>query len=228
MLRIEDLDRQRCKPEFESALCEDLKWAGLAWDEGPFRQTERLTGYEAAWRQLAQAGAIYPCQCTRRDVTLALSAPHVHEAEGEPLYPGTCRPPTIIARAESAPGARNWRFRVPPGEEIRFLDACAGEQSFVAGRDFGDFLIWRKDGWPAYHLAVVVDDAAMQITEVVRGADLLEATAQQMLLYRALGLRAPSFHHCPLVTGPDGRRLAKRAGALSLRAQREAGARPAW
>jgi glutamyl-queuosine tRNA(Asp) synthetase len=224
ILRIEDLDRERCKAEFEESLLLDLKWAGLAWDAGPFRQSERLPSYLAAWKSLAAQGRVFPCACSRKDVERALSAPHDGEVT-EPIYPGTCRPEKLRPRPESAPGSTNWRFAVTPGEIVEFVDGHAGAQRFEAGGDFGDFLVWRKDGFPTYQLAVVVDDAAMGITEVVRGADLLASTAQQILLYRALGHHPPDFFHCPLVTEADGRRLAKRAGAHSLRAMREAGGR---
>jgi glutamyl-queuosine tRNA(Asp) synthetase len=222
VLRIEDLDRERCKEEFEASLLVDLTWAGLAWDAGPFRQSERLPAYLAAWKSLAAQGWIYPCACSRKDVERALSAPH-DDDESEAIYPGTCRPEKMRPHPESAPGATNWRFAVTPGEIVEFVDGHAGTQRFEAGRDFGDFLVWRKDGFPTYQLAVVVDDAAMGITEVVRGLDLLTSTAQQILLYRALGHRPPNFYHCPLVMDAGGRRLAKRAGAHSLRAMREAG-----
>ena len=222
LLRIEDLDRERCKPEFDASLIDDLLWAELKWDGNPMRQSERLPLYLSAWRMLARKGTIYPCKCSRKDVERALSAPHAGD-EVEPLYPGTCRPQEGSARGEEVPGATNWRMRVTPGEAIEFIDGAQGPQSFVAGRDFGDFLVWRRDGFPTYQLAVVVDDAAMGITEVVRGADLLPSTALQILLYRALGLEPPSFYHRPLVTDAAGRRLAKRAGDHSLRAMRLAG-----
>lgn len=222
VLRIEDLDRERCRAEFVESLLADLRWAGLAWDEGPHWQSERLPVYLAAWRRLAAGGFIYPCRCTRKDLSRALSAPHPEDENVEPIYPGTCRPARPEPRSESEPGPSNWRFRVPAGEEIAFVDGLHGPQSFRSGQDFGDFLIWRRDGAPSYQLAVVADDAAMGITEVVRGADLLKSTALQTLLYRALGATVPSWHHVPLVLGPDGRRLAKRAGAHSLRAMRQA------
>ena len=229
ILRIEDLDRTRCQPEFERAVAEDLRWAGLSWTEGPdtggafgpYRQSERLAFYLAAWRRLAAAGMIYPCGCSRRDVERAAGAPHADEQEA--IYPGSCRPAESVVPTAPRPDGTNWRFRTTPGEAIDFADGAAGRQRFVAGRDFGDFIVWRKDGVPAYQLAVVVDDAAMQITEVVRGADLLASTAQQLLLYRALDLAAPDFYHVPLLTDENGVRLAKRAGAHSLRAWRMAG-----
>lgn len=219
VLRIEDLDAQRCRPEYAAALETDLRWCGLAWQEGPHRQSERLELYRAAWEQLKSTGAIYPCRCTRRDVQAALGAPHAEEAE--PIYPGTCR------RSRVDPTDANWRFAVPEGAVVEWTDGSAGAQRVEAGRDFGDFLVWRRDGVPAYQLAVVVDDAVMRITEVVRGEDLLVSTAQQILLYHALGYEPPAFYHCPLVRGADGRRLAKREGAHSLRALRESGVDPA-
>lgn len=229
VLRVEDLDRQRCKPEFAAALLEDLRWAGLNWQEGPdiggphapYVQSGRMPFYRGAWGKLASAGLIYPCTCSRRDVERALGAPHA--GEHEPIYPGTCRPPEPLPVTLADPAGANWRFRVPHGQTVRFVDGSAGEQEFTAGQEFGDFILWRRDDVPAYQLAVVVDDAAMDITEVVRGADLLESTAQQILLYQALGFEPPAFYHCPLVTDESGRRLAKRAGSHSLRSMREAG-----
>ncbi len=216
VLRIEDLDAGRCRPEYEEAIETDLRWFGLEWQEGPYRQSERLEFYRAAWRRLKASGAIYPCRCTRRDVQAAAGAPHAEDAE--PIYPGTCRGAAIESTNT------NWRFAVPDGAAVEWTDLGAGPQRYVAGKDFGDFLIWRRDGVPAYQLAVVVDDAAMGITEVVRGEDLLLSTAQQILLYRALGLTPPAFYHCPLVTDQEGRRLSKRRGSHSLRDLREAGA----
>ncbi len=226
ILRVEDLDRDRCRPEYGEALYEDLRWAGLSWSEGPdcggpfgpYRQSERLEIYRAAWRQLAAAGLIYACRCSRRELENAVSAPHAGEHEA--IYPGTCRPPEPARPAATEPDGSNWRFRTTAGQAVAFTDGNAGPQRFTAGRDFGDFLIWRKDGVPAYQLAVVVDDAAMRMTEVVRGADLLPSTAQQLLLYQALALVPPAFFHVPLLTDANGVRLAKRAGAHSLRAMR--------
>ncbi len=230
ILRIEDLDRQRCKPEYDAALFEDLRWAGLAWSEGPdiggpfgpYRQSERAGFYLSAWRKLAEAGMIYACTCTRRDVERAARAPHAGEHAS--IYPGCCRPRLPTVPAGTREGI-NWRFRTNPGEVIEFDDGAAGGQTFTAGQDFGDFIVWRKDGVPAYQLAVVVDDATMRISEVVRGEDLLMSTAQQLLVYRALDLTEPQFFHVPLVTDENGARLAKRAGSQSLRAMRLAGAR---
>jgi glutamyl-tRNA synthetase len=161
-------------------------------------------------------------------VQQALGAPHL--GDEEPVYPGTCRPvagSNLYPENSNQSGARvNWRFRVPDGEAISFDDGALGAQSLVAGQDFGDFIVWRHDDVPSYQLAVTVDDAAMQITEVVRGADLLVSTARQLLLYRALGLTPPAFFHCPLMTDEHGVRLAKRHDALSLRALRQSGAKP--
>ena len=232
ILRVEDLDQERCKPEFSAALIEDLRWFGLRWDEGPdiggphdpYRQRERREIYRAAWRRLAEQGSIYPCRCTRRDAARALTAPHLGEEER--VYVDPCRPARPVTFTHTLPADTNWRYRAPDGEAVCFRDGQAGPQEFVAGRDFGDFIIWRKDDLPAYQLAVVVDDAAMEITEVVRGADLLLSTAQQLLLYAALGLTPPEFYHCPLVTDAHGQRLAKRTGAHSLRALRAAGVDP--
>jgi glutamyl/glutaminyl-tRNA synthetase len=228
VLRNEDLDRARCKPEFVAAAIEDLRWFGFDWQEGPdcggalgpYTQSERMSLYLAGFEQLSAAGRIYPCICSRQDVLRALQAPH--QGEDEPLYPGTCR-----AR-QSTGGSKpvNWRFRVPDGEVVAFEDRVRGRQQFVAGKDFGDFVVWRHDNLPSYQLAVVLDDAAMQITEVVRGLDLLKSTARQLLLYRALNLPVPAFYHCPLVTDESGARLAKRHDALSLRHLRASGILP--
>jgi len=233
VLRNEDLDRSRCKPEFVTAMFEDLRWFGFEWQEGPdcggpfapYSQCERSALYRAALERLKEGGFIYPCTCSRQDVLRAVAAPHA--GEDEPIYPGTCRPSSgaIVSRREAS-RATNWRFRVPDGETVSFIDGRCGQQHFAAGKDFGDFLVWRHDDVPAYQLAVVVDDAAMRITEVVRGEDLLRSTARQLLVYRALGLTPPKFYHCPLVTDESGVRLAKRHDALSLRSLRARGARP--
>lgn len=221
LLRIEDLDMARCREEFVAALEEDLRWAGLGWEGPVLRQSERLPVFVAAWRRLRAEGAIYPCQCSRKDVLNAIRAPH--EEGGEAIYPGTCRGRTCDSENEADALSMNWRFRVPDGESIRFFDGRLGEQAYRAGQDFGDFLVWRKDGFPSYELAVVVDDLATGITEVVRGEDLLMSTARQLLLYQALGAAAPDFYHCPLVRDAAGRRLAKRDKAMGLRELRERG-----
>ena len=277
ILRNEDLDYQRCKPEFVRAMYEDLRWLGLNWDEGPdlspqsgksgqpgdpdfggdishgkilapYSQSERRSSYLDAWRKLRDGGLIYPCTCSRKDLERALSAPHeeplhgpLHGADSandappggdafgaddELPYPGTCREKIGEALQYESPAGVSWRFKVPDGETISFEDGYFGRQQFVAGRDFADFLLWRRDDIPAYQLAVVVDDAAMQITEVVRGADLLKSTARQLLLIRALGYSVPAYFHCPLLRDEKNVRLAKRHDALSLRALREQGMDP--
>ncbi|HZI56431.1 MAG TPA: tRNA glutamyl-Q(34) synthetase GluQRS [Verrucomicrobiae bacterium] len=258
IFRNEDLDYQRCKPEFVSAMYEDLRWLGLDWDEGPdlspdlgggpfspYSQSERRSFYLTAWRKLRDSGLIYPCTCSRKDLERALSAPHeeiandggaqpgsperagVARAGAEALspadelpYPGTCREKIETAKNYESPAGVSWRFKVPDGGTISFDDQYFGKQQFVAGHDFSDFLLWRRDDIPAYQLAVVVDDAAMQITEVVRGADLLKSTARQLLLIGALGYSVPAYFHCPLLRDEKNVRLAKRYDALSLRALR--------
>jgi glutamyl-tRNA synthetase len=254
VLRNENLDRDRCQPAFLSAMMEDLRWFGFQWQEGPdcggpfapYTQSERGNSYHAAFEKLRSGGFIYPCVCSRQDVLRALQAPHVNDEE--PIYPGTCRPNKGVVQHEprnevslmnqlgSSSSSRpvteyasrriNWRFLVPEGEVISFTDCNFGPQRFVAGDDFGDFVIWRHDGLPSYQLAVVVDDASMQITEVVRGEDLLVSTARQLLLYRALDLEAPQFYHCSLVRDDSGARLSKRHDSLSLRTFRERGFTP--
>lgn len=224
ILRVEDLDQARCKQEFVDAMLEDLAWAGLRWVGEPVFQSRRGEVYRAAWRRLRAGGFVYACECSRKDVAASIAAPH--DDGSEPLYPGTCRDKRLSFDDESEALARNWRFRVPDGERIAFEDGRLGPTGFVAGRDFGDFLVWRKDGIPAYELAVVADDAAMGVTEVVRGEDLLLSTARQILLYRALGYAPPAFYHCPLVRDAQGRRLAKRDKALALRELRASGVAP--
>ena len=233
VMRVEDLDQPRCRPEYAAAMLEDLRWLGIEWHEGPdlggpygaYRQGDRLEWYLEVWRRLAVVRAVYPSPHSRQDVGRALRAPHADEAE-EPLFPPAWRPAPGTWPFSGSPGAMNWRFRVPDGEAVCFTDERCGPQCFVAGRDFGDFLVWRKDGLPSYELAVVADDHAMAISEVVRGEDLLLSTARQLLLYRALGWAPPAFYHAPLVRDGEGRRLAKRADAVSLRELRRAGLTP--
>jgi glutamyl/glutaminyl-tRNA synthetase len=254
VLRIEDLDPNRCRREFADAIIKNLHWFGLDWNEGPdiggpfapYVQSQRRSRYLESWEKLRVVGFIYPCKCSRKDVAEASLAPH--DENEEPIYPGTCRPPhfpvaATVSAAEGGsqatrlppqergrimpaataetPAGTHWRFRVPDGERIEFVDERVGKQSAVAGRDFGDFVVWRRDDVPAYQLAVVVEDAAMRISEVVRGEDLLVSTFRQLLLYRALNLTPPKFFHTPLVLDESGKRLAKRHGSLSLRALRE-------
>ena len=232
VLRSEDLDRTRCKPGFEEAMFEDLRWFGFVWQEGPdcggpclpYRQSQRMTLYRAALQKLQADGWVYSCVCSRQEVQRALAAPHL--GEDEPLYPGTCRARTASSLTAESAHRVNWRFRIPAGEVIGFEDGHCGPQRYRAGVDFGDFVVWRHDDLPSYQLAVVVDDAAMNITEVVRGEDLLKSTARQLLLYRALDRPAPAFFHCPLLTNERGVRLAKRHDALSLRTLRSQGLSP--
>ena len=226
------MDRDRCRLEFRKAITEDLRWFGLRWDEGPdvpgpfapYAQSERLAFYLDAWRKLRDAGLIYPCVCSRRDIQQSASAPH--QENEEPHYPGTCRPKPGTVSDLDSPEGRNWRFRVPDGEKLQFDDNRLGAQEAVAGIDFGDFVVWRRDNVPAYQLAVAVDDAAMQITEVVRGADLLVSTFRQLLIFRALSLIPPQFYHTELIVDDSGQRLAKRHASLSLRELRRSGVTP--
>ena len=230
-------------------MLEDLRWLGIEWIEGPdcggpvgpYTQSERRGHYLEVWKKLLDRGMIYPCTCSRKDVAQAAGAPN--DSDDEPVYPGTCRPVASahstrgdgrlgrLAKAKpsdpaSRPAGVNWRFCVSAGEEICFTDLRLGEQRMIAGRDFGDFIVWRRDDVPAYQLAVVVDDAAMRITEVVRGTDLLKSTARQNLLFRALGLAVPNYYHCDLVRDESGMRLAKRHDSLSIRKLRELGWTP--
>ena len=210
----------------------------------PYVQSRRQAVYLATWRKLLQRGFLYPCRCSRKDLDSALGAPHERTSDAtldpqalakldllddEPIYPGTCREvlgriPQLPGPTDSEiemPGNMNWRFRVPDGEAVEFEDRNLGPQRYVAGEDFGDFVVWRRDGSASYQLACVADDAAMGITEVVRGADLLKSTARQILLYRALGYNIPAWFHCRLVVDHNGRRLAKRHDSLSLRSLRQ-------
>jgi len=239
VLRIEDLDRPRCREEFYQAAIDDLHWLGLDWIEGPdiggprgpYRQSERTAWYLEVWRRLEAAGAIYPSPHSRRDVDEASTAPHEPRSDdthanvdAEPIFPTSLRPASWNRAA--APGSVAWRFRVPDGRAIEFDDALAGRVRRTAGVDFGDFVVWRRDDLPAYELAVVADDQAMEIAEVVRGEDLLTSTARQLLLYEAIGWTPPAFCHVPLVRDADGRRLAKRTGGLAIRDLRARGFSP--
>lgn len=243
IFRDEDLDPDRCKPEYAAAAIDDLQWIGLEWQEGPdvggphepYVQSERISSFRAVWKQLIATGIVYPCECSRKKIRENVQADQ--DFDDKLLYPGTCRPegphPWKNGKAENGPALPqendegvNWRFWVPDGEVITFYDNRKGAVSFEAGKEFGDFLIWRKDGIPSYELAVVVDDIAMGITEVVRGEDLLLSTARQLLLYRALGVTPPEFFHCPLVCDEDGQRLAKRDQAMGLRELRGSGVGP--
>jgi glutamyl-tRNA synthetase len=226
VLRIEDIDSPRVKAGAAAGACDDLRWLGLDWDEGPILQTERLPLYQEALERLQEQELVYPCTCTRSDIDRAASAPHL-DHEG-PVYPGKCAGRRVGDAASLAERPYCWRFRTPP-EVPPFVDGFCGPIQPDAARTGGDFVVWKKPqggagpGTPAYQLAVVVDDAAGGITEVVRGDDLIPSTPQQLLLYQALGWKPPRFIHVPLVVGPDGRRLAKRHGDTRLAALRQAG-----
>jgi glutamyl-tRNA synthetase len=224
LLRIEDIDGPRVKPGAAAQAIEDLRWLGLDWDAEPVVQSERLELYRGAAERLVGQGLAYPCICTRREIDDAASAPHegaIGAAGDGPVYPGTCRGRfASLADAKAATGRdAALRFRVDV-EAVPFTDGFRGHEP---GRIAGDFVVQKRDGGPAYQLAVVVDDALQGVTEVLRADDLLPSTPRQLLLYRALGLAAPSFVHVPLVVGGDGLRLAKRHGDTSLRHFRDAG-----
>src|SRR5438105_14103870 len=217
---MEDIVSPRVKAGAAEQACTDLRWLGLDWDEGPIVQTERLALYEAALSQLQARELVYPCTCSRSDVEQAASAPHL-EHEG-PVYPGTCAHRRVGDAAAFEGSPHCWRLRTSE-EEAAFVDGFRGPMRLSVKKFGGDFVVWKSAGTPAYQLAVVVDDAALGVTQVVRGDDLIPSTPRQLLLYQALGLRPPQFIHVPLVVGPDGRRLAKRHGDTRLAALRAAG-----
>jgi glutamyl-tRNA synthetase len=226
-LRIEDLDGPRVKKRADQMAMDDLAWLGIDWDEDSVYQSARSAAYDAAVHLLLKAGLAYPCICTRREVDLAASAPHAED--GASIYPGTC-----LGRFKSVEEARRAagrepaiRFHLPRGV-IEFEDGFAGRRRCDAAKELGDFVIRKADGTAAYQLAVVVDDAAMGVTHIVRGDDLLDSTPRQIALYRALNRQEsiPHYIHLPLIVGPDGRRLAKRHGDTRLAAYREAGVPP--
>jgi glutamyl-tRNA synthetase len=223
ILRIEDLDVSRVRPGAAKGAIDDLHWLGFDWDEGPFVQSERLDHYVQALEVLKSANLVYPCTCTRAEIARAASAPHAEE-EG-PSYPGTCS----YRSADDAVGLGDrsfaWRFRVPAGP-VAWDDLLQGGLELDPSIGGGDFLVGRPGSGPSYQLAVVVDDATMGVTEVVRGVDLVPSTPRQILLYRALGCDVPRFGHVGLVHSPDGRRLAKRDGSVKLATLREQGVDP--
>lgn len=233
VLRIEDLDGPRVKRGATDGAIEDLRWLGLDWDEGPdcggihgpYVQTERAALYETGLDNLRAKNLIYPCVCTRSDIDRAASAPHPGE-EG-PRYPGTCRDRFDSEAVAQAATGRSpaLRFRVPP-VPVAFEDLYHGSLSVNVSEQVGDFVVRKGNGTAAYQLAVVIDDAAMGITEVVRGDDLIASTPRQLLLYRALDLTSPSFRHVSLVVGPDGLRLAKRHGDTRIATFRQQGIAP--
>ncbi|CAM9220828.1 unnamed protein product, partial [Ectocarpus fasciculatus] len=249
VLRIEDLDRARCKDHFYTLMYQSMLWFGVRWtlgptydgehwtdgaapssaDIGPYLQSERRELYQYAWKILYDGGYLYPSNHSRKTIEKSLSAPH--EGEGEVVFPTSLRcDPADVPTGLTTPDAQSWRFRVPDGEMISFTDVHMGSKSYTAGVDFGDFLVWRFDGFPSYEMAVVIDDLAMGISEIVRGEDLMLSTARQILLYRAFGIldvNMPNFFHTPLVRDPEtGKRLAKRDGARSLRVLQENGWTP--
>lgn len=224
ILRIEDIDSPRVKPGAAEAACDDLRWLGLDWDVGPIVQTQRLPLYQAALERLQTQELVYPCTCSRTDVERAASAPHLDQ-EG-PIYPGTCAHRQVRDARGLSGVPFAWRLRVPD-EPLAFTDGFRGATSLNLHDIGGDFVVWKSSGTPAYQLAVVVDDADMGITEVIRGDDLVPSTPRQLYLYRLLELAPPRFSHVPLVVGPDGRRLAKRHGDTRLCTLRDAGVSPA-
>jgi glutamyl-Q tRNA(Asp) synthetase len=239
LLRIEDIDTARCRPEFEAAIYEDLGWLGLTWPRPVMRQSDRLPAYEAALARLAAMGLLYPCRCTRRDIAAALSAPQEGAAGPDgPTYPGTCRGRSMNARgpdnALRLDMARAIAHLGGPGAVARL---CWVETGLAAGRHApdpaalaaatGDIVLARKDIGTSYHLAVVVDDAAQGVTEVVRGADLAPATPIHRLIQALLGLPVPAYHHHRLIRDAAGRRLAKRDDARAIARYRAEGASPA-
>ena len=226
VLRMEDLDPDRCRAEYAAQLADDLRWLGLDWDEGwqkggshgPYLQSERTERYAAAFRMLEERGLVYPCYCTRAE-RLAASAPH--RSDGQVVYSGKCRHLTDVERGGLAKTrSPAWRLIVPE-QDISFTDRLQGVYGENLLRDCGDFILRRSDGVYAYQLAVVCDDGDMEITQVVRGRDLLDSTPRQLYLYELLGLRAPEFYHVPLLCAPDGRRLSKRERDLDMGALRQ-------
>ena len=228
VMRVEDLDPRAQSHERSELLMRDLEWLGLTWDEGPYYQSERGELYRAALEKLAELGLTYPCFCSRAELHAA-TAPHA--SDGTPIYPGTCRglsADEVARRAAVRPPAV--RLRVPdendPAGTIEFSDLAFGTRCEMLARECGDFLVRRSDGVVAYQLAVVVDDALMGVTQVVRGCDLLGSCARQIYLGRLLGYETPAYGHVPLLVAPDGRRLSKRERDLDLGALRERGVRP--
>ncbi len=232
IMRVEDIDLPRCKREFREQALSDLEWLGLDWDEGPhagdelgpYDQSTRFEHYRRALDNLIAAGHAYPCVCSRKDIEEATRAPHGDEGA---VYPGTCRGrfATFAEAAEFAKSPPAWRFAFGD-TPISFHDEIQGPIT-IKPRALGDFVLWRKDGLPSYQLAVTCDDAAMGVTQVLRGRDLIQSTARQLALYKALALQAPKqWAHAPLMIDPTGRRLAKREGDMSLKALRERGVKP--
>jgi glutamyl-tRNA synthetase len=229
VLRVEDIDKPRSRPEYAAQILDDLRWLGIDWDEGPdlggphapYEQSARDELYEAAMDRLTREGWLYPCYCSRAELMAIASAPHGLSSEG-PVYPGTCRHLTPEERTKrEAAKVPSVRFAMPD-RAVAFDDLVMGAQQFPAGSG-GDFVVKRADGIIGYQLAVVVDDAAMGITDVLRGMDLLDSTPRQILLFEAIGLPVPQFAHVPLLYGPDGQRLSKRHGSVTIGGMRAAG-----
>lgn len=228
ILRIEDIDSPRVKAGAAQQAIDDLRWLGLDWDEGPdvggpnapYVQTEHIDSYREALSRLQRDERVYPCTCTRTDIESAASAPHV-EHEG-PIYPGTCAGRSTGDAAKLGDQPFAWRFRTTD-QDFRFDDRIAGSQEANVRHALGDFVVGKMDGSPAYQLAVVCDDHAMGVTEVLRGDDLLPSAFRQLELYAAFGWTPPIFAHVPLVIGPDSRRLAKRHGDTRLATLRQQG-----
>lgn len=225
VLRIDDLDGPRVRPEYVDGVLRDLEWLGLDWDGPPAFQSRHREAYLDALRRLEREGLVYACTCSRGEIRAAQSAPHADASETR--YPATCRgrfaDPEGAERATGrSPGLR---LAVAPGD-VAVHDELQGDLRFDVAAEVGDFLVARRDGTPAYQLAVVVDDALQGVTEVVRGEDLLPSTARQRLLQRALELAPPRWWHVPLVVDTSGQRLAKRTDALSLAALRQSGVGP--
>ena len=234
LLRIEDIDQARARPEWEALIFDDLRWLGLSWAEPVLRQSERLPAYRAALGELWHRGLLYPCSCSRRDVAEALSAPQegaeVPVGPDGPVYPGTCRHLSRTGKLPQGALRLDMRRAVADFGGLRFIETSRGEVRPSAGdlvETVGDVVLARREFGTSYHLSVVIDDAAQGVTDVVRGADLYEATGIHVVLQRLLGLPTPRYHHHRLVRDADGRRLAKRHDARAIRAYREAGASPA-
>jgi glutamyl-tRNA synthetase len=231
ILRIEDIDTFRVRPGSAEGQVVDLRWLGLDWDAGPdvggpgrpYVQSKRLALYQRAMERLKASELIYPCTCTRAEIERAASAPHASE-EG-PTYPGTCSRRSAADAETLGDRPFAWRFRVPPGS-VEWEDVVLGRTELDPSRIGGDFILGRSNGAPSYHLAVVVDDAAMGVTQVIRGDDLVPSTPRQILLHRSLGYESPGFGHVPLAIGPDGRRLAKRDESIKIASLRNSGVDP--
>lgn len=222
VLRIEDLDRERSKPEFIDGIMRDFEYLGLAWDRGPYFQSDRTDAYEEAFRDLEARGLLYPCFCTRADLHAA-SAPHRGE---KPVYPGTCRRLTAAERIERQQTRNPAARLIVPDEEYALVDLIQGPYRQNLASDCGDFLVRRGDGAFAYQLAVVLDDADEGVNSVVRGVDLLCSTPQQLYLQDLFGFEHPSYAHIPLFTGERDRRLSKRDRDTDMGALRERFATP--